>query len=55
LAHVGVTRVLEQVGTIDLGAASVKDVTLAVQPGAGRAARGSLRSFKTQKRGASSL
>jgi hypothetical protein len=35
LAHVGVTRVLKQVGTIDLGAASAKDVTLAVQPGAG--------------------
>ncbi len=35
LAHVGVTRVLKQVGTIDLGAATATDVTLAIQPGAG--------------------
>ena len=35
LAHVGVARVLKQVGTIDLGSAFTKDVTLPVQPGAG--------------------
>ena len=35
LAHVGVTRVLKRVGTIDLGAARDRDVTLAIQPGAG--------------------
>src|SRR5712691_7963208 len=35
LAHVGVTRVLKQVGTIDLESAFAKDVTLSVQPGAG--------------------
>ena len=33
LAHVGVTRILKQVGTLDLGSASAKDVVLAVQPG----------------------
>jgi hypothetical protein len=32
LAHVAVTRVLKQVGIIDLGAATAKDVTLAIQP-----------------------
>jgi hypothetical protein len=35
LAHVGVTRVLKRVGTIHLGAATGRDVTLAIQPGAG--------------------
>ena len=34
LAHVGVTRVLKRVGTIDLGAATARDITLAIQPGA---------------------
>lgn len=33
LAHVAVTRVLKQVGTIDLDAASVKEIALPVQPG----------------------
>ena len=35
LAHVGVTRVLKQTGTIDLESALAKDVTLSIQPGAG--------------------
>jgi hypothetical protein len=35
LAHVGVARVLKQVATIDLGAATDRDVTLAILPGAG--------------------
>ena len=35
LAHVAVTRVLRQVGEVDLSRASTKDVSLAVQPGAG--------------------
>jgi hypothetical protein len=35
LAHVGVVRVLTQVGTIDLASAFGKDVALSVQPGAG--------------------
>jgi hypothetical protein len=34
LAHVSVTRVLQQVGSIDLDNASARDVTLPVQPGA---------------------
>ncbi len=34
LAHVAVTRILKQVGTIDLDSASAKEVTLTVQPGA---------------------
>src|SRR6202167_6004330 len=34
LAHVAVTRVLKQLGTIELDSASAKDVTLSVQPGA---------------------
>src|SRR5260370_9725892 len=34
LAHVAVTRILKQVGTIDLDTASAKEVTLTVQPGA---------------------
>ncbi len=34
LAHVAVTRALKQVGAVDLDGASVKDVTLSVQPGA---------------------
>jgi len=32
LAHVAVTRVLRQVGTLDLDSATAKDVTLALQP-----------------------
>jgi hypothetical protein len=32
LTHVGVTRVLKRVGTLDLGAATARDVTLAIQP-----------------------
>jgi hypothetical protein len=35
LPHVAVTRVLRQVGAVDLDNASAKDVTLTVQPGAG--------------------
>lgn len=35
LAHVGVVRVLKQVGTIDLESAFAKNVTLSIQPGAG--------------------
>jgi hypothetical protein len=35
LAHVGVTRVLKRVGTIDLGPATARDITLAIQPGVG--------------------
>jgi hypothetical protein len=35
LAHVGVTRVLKQVGTVDLESAFAKDVTFSVQPEAG--------------------
>jgi len=35
LAHVAVTRVLKQVGVIDLGAAADREVTLPVQPGMG--------------------
>jgi hypothetical protein len=35
LAHVGVTRMLKQVGTIDLSSGSAKDVALTTQPGAG--------------------
>ena len=35
LAHVGVTRTLKQVGTIDLSSASAKEVLLTVQPEAG--------------------
>jgi hypothetical protein len=35
LAHVGVARVLKRVGTIDLGAATDRHVTLAILPGAG--------------------
>jgi hypothetical protein len=35
LAHVGVARILKQVGTIDLGAATARDVILAIRPGAG--------------------
>jgi len=34
LAHVGVARVLRQVGTIDLESTFAKDVTLSIQPGA---------------------
>ena len=34
LAHVAVTRVLKQVGAIDLGSTSPKDVTLSAQPAA---------------------
>jgi hypothetical protein len=34
LAHVSVTRVLKQVGTIDLDSPSAKEITLPVQPGA---------------------
>src|SRR5579862_1950882 len=33
LAHVAVTRVLKQLGTIELDSPSAKDVTLSVQPG----------------------
>jgi hypothetical protein len=33
LAHVAVTRVLKQVGTIDLDSATAKDVTLSVPSG----------------------
>jgi hypothetical protein len=32
---VGVARVLKRVATIDLGAATARDVTLTMQPGAG--------------------
>ncbi len=39
LAHVGVARVFKRVGTVDLGAATDRNVTLAIQPGA--AANGS--------------
>jgi hypothetical protein len=35
LAHVGVTRILKQVGTIDLSSGSAKEVVLTVQAGAG--------------------
>ncbi len=35
LAHVGVTRALKQMGTIDLESALATDVTLSVHPGAG--------------------
>jgi hypothetical protein len=35
LAHVAVTRVLKQVGTIDLNDGSTKEITLPVQPGSG--------------------
>jgi hypothetical protein len=35
LAHVAVTRVLKQVGDISLDTASIKDVTLSIQPAAG--------------------
>jgi hypothetical protein len=35
LAHVGVARVLKQVATIDLGAATTRNVMLAIQPGVG--------------------
>jgi hypothetical protein len=35
LAHVGVARVLKQVATIDLGAATARNVMLTIQPGAG--------------------
>jgi hypothetical protein len=35
LAHVGVTRILQQLGTIDLSSGSAKEVVLTVQPGAG--------------------
>jgi hypothetical protein len=34
LAHVGVARVLKQLATIDLGAATTRNVMLAIQPGA---------------------
>jgi hypothetical protein len=34
LVHVGVTRVLKQVGPVDLDRASAKDVTISVPPGA---------------------
>src|SRR6202008_3825405 len=34
LAHVGVARVLRQVGTIDIESAFTKDVTLSIPPGA---------------------
>src|SRR5229473_4444260 len=33
LAHVAVTRILKPVGTIDLGSAFAKEVTLTIQPG----------------------
>jgi hypothetical protein len=35
LAHVAVTRVLKQVGTISLNAAAAKDIVLTLQPGTG--------------------
>jgi len=35
LAHVAVTRILKPVGTIDLGGAFAKEVTLTIQPGVG--------------------
>src|SRR5260370_15048524 len=35
LAHVAVTRILKPVGTIDLGGALTKEVTLTIQPGTG--------------------
>jgi hypothetical protein len=35
LIHVGVTRVLKRVGALDLGAATARDVTLAIPPEAG--------------------
>jgi hypothetical protein len=35
LAHVAVTRILKPLGTIDLGSAFVKEVTLMTQPGIG--------------------
>jgi hypothetical protein len=35
LAHVGVTRVLKRVGTIDLGAATARNVMVAIKPGTG--------------------
>ena len=35
LAHVAVTRVLTQVGIVDLSSASARNITLAIQPGAG--------------------
>ena len=35
LAHVAVTRVLKQVGTVDLSTASDRNITIAIQPGAG--------------------
>jgi hypothetical protein len=35
LAHVAVTRVLKQVGSIDLNRAAAQDVTLTIPPGTG--------------------
>jgi hypothetical protein len=35
LAHVGVVRVLKQVGTIDLEAATARNVIVAIKPGTG--------------------
>jgi hypothetical protein len=35
LAHVGVTRVLKRVGMIDLGAATARNVMVAIKPGTG--------------------
>jgi hypothetical protein len=35
LAHVGVVRVLKQVGTIDLGASTARNVMVAIKPGTG--------------------
>ena len=35
LTHVAVTRVLKQVGTVNLDSASAKDVTVSLEPGAG--------------------
>jgi hypothetical protein len=35
LAHVAVTRILKTVGTIDLGSAFAREVTLTIQPGVG--------------------
>lgn len=34
-AHVGVTRILRQMGTVDLSTASGRDITSAIQPGGG--------------------
>jgi len=39
LAHVAVTRILKQVGTIDLDSASAKEVTLTVQPAGANGSR----------------